>query len=127
MYVQKGGYELLLTRSFDEWKVRGFVNARRSGKLGNAVGPAAINRDLARLSNLWNRAARKGFVSGMNPVREVGRLAEPDGRVRFLTPEEEDRLLGELKGYLRIEQIARTLHHRVDEVAVLIKAVFEPR
>jgi integrase len=108
----------MMLADFDEWKVRGFVNARRSGKLGNAVGPAAINRDLARLSNLWNRAARKGFVSGMNPVREVGRLAEPDGRVRFLTPEEEDRLLGELKGYLR-DVVETALHTGIRRGALL--------
>jgi integrase len=79
----------------DQWKVRQYMKARRGGKLGSkgAVTAGAINRDLARLKNLWTFAKRRGLVVGDNPVSAAGRLDEPQHRVRYLTPEEEERLL----------------------------------
>ena len=91
----------MLLTELDEWKVRGFIKARREGKLGEAVGADAINRDLARLSNLWNFAARRKLVTWLNPVREAGRLREPKDRVRYLTPDEEQRLLAQCRPALR--------------------------
>ena len=88
-------------RNIDEWKVRGFVKARREGRIGRAVGAGTINRDLARLSNLWNSAKRRGLVTGDNPVAAVARLREPRHGVRYLTPDEEARLLAELSPALR--------------------------
>ena len=83
-----------------EFRVRQYLKARRDGKIERrgagrrkTVGSGALNRDLSRLSNLWNVAKRKGLVRGDNPCALVGRLAEPEGRVRFLTPDEERRLL----------------------------------
>jgi len=67
--------------------LRGRTNrhARRS--------PATVNRHLGALSHAFTIAVREwGWVED-NPVRKVGKLTEPTGRVRFLTDEERDRLL----------------------------------
>lgn len=48
--------------------------------------PATVNRYLQTLSSVfsWAAAAERGLVTG-NPVRDVERLKEPKGRVRFLS------------------------------------------
>jgi integrase len=91
----------VMLRDLTPWKVRGYVKARREGKIGRPVGPAAINRDLARLKHLWNAAKRRKLVSGDNPVSESGKLKEPGGRVRYLTWDEEERLLAACPEWLR--------------------------
>lgn len=85
-----------------QWQIQKYVRKRRQDGAGNA----AINRDLARLSNLWNSAAaKKNLVRGTNPVvqyrKEHGRLDEPKDRVRYLTPDEEARLLKALPPAVR--------------------------
>ena len=83
-----------------QWQVQKYVRVRRQ-----EAGNAAINRDLARLSNLWNSAARKKLVKGQNPVaefrKEHGRLDEPKNRLRSLTADEEARLIEALPPALR--------------------------
>ncbi len=70
---------------------------------GEGVEPATINRDLEILRNLCNRLVAWGKLA-RNPVRlvaagrevkpgEVSKLKEPEGRVRYLTAEEEQALL----------------------------------
>lgn len=56
----------------------------------------APNRELQVLRNLYNRCIAWKKYEGDNPVRQVKGLKESRGRVRFLEPEEEDRLLVEL-------------------------------
>ena len=98
----------------NEWNLRKYIKARRD----DGAGPAVINRDLARISHLWNRAAKQKLVSGLNPVREVGRLKEPRGRVRYLTHEEEASLLAELPRDVRpIAEVA--LHTGIRRGALL--------
>ena len=77
--------------AINEWQVRKYVKMRREN-----TGNTAINRDLARLSNLLNFAAKKNLVKGMNPVHQVGLLEEPRHRVRYLSTEEEAQLLSAL-------------------------------
>ncbi len=110
-----GGF---LLGEIDEWKVRRYIKARREGALGRKVGPATINRELARLSNVWNFAARKKLVSGLNPVKEAGRLREPRNRVRYLTEDEETQLLAQLREPIRaIVEVA--LHTGIRRGALL--------
>lgn len=91
-----------------EFRIRRYLKDRKDGKMKrggkggySGVSAGGLNRDLARLSNLWNAAKRRGLVSGENPCRLVGRLEEPEGRVRYLTPEEESRLLAALRPDVR--------------------------
>lgn len=59
------------------------------------------NRELAVLKNLFNRCREWGLYEGSNPVATVKLTKEPKQRVRFLEPEEEDRLLAKCKEPLR--------------------------
>jgi integrase len=51
------------------------------------------NRELAVLKSLFNRCREWKLFEGENPVESVMLLKEPRQRLRFLEPEEEDRLL----------------------------------
>jgi integrase len=51
------------------------------------------NRELACLKALFNRCREWKLFEGENPVTSVKMLKEPRQRLRFLEPEEEDRLL----------------------------------
>lgn len=59
------------------------------------------NRELAVLKSLFNRCREWKLFEGENPVESVKLLKEPRQRLRFLEPEEEDRLLGECAEPLR--------------------------
>jgi integrase len=52
-----------------------------------------VNRELAVLKSLFNRCREWKLFEGANPVPSVKMLKEPRQRLRFLEPEEEDRLL----------------------------------
>jgi site-specific recombinase XerD len=59
-----------------------------------------INRELAFLRNLFNCAIAWGRATE-NPVKKVRFARENNERIRFLTPEEEKRLLEHCKEALR--------------------------
>jgi integrase len=59
-----------------------------------------INRELALLKNLFTMAIKWGKASE-NPVKQVRLFREDNGRTRFLTEEEEARLLACCSPYLR--------------------------
>lgn len=50
---------------------------------------ATVNRHLACLRHLYNRAIRRGAFAGRNPVSAVGLFREDNTRTRWLTTEEE--------------------------------------
>jgi integrase len=56
----------------------------------------APNRELGALRQIFNRCLAQGAFEGPNPVVGVKRLKESEGRLRFLEPDEERRLLAEL-------------------------------
>jgi integrase len=56
------------------------------------LSPVTINRELAFLKNLFSMALTWGKASE-NPVKQVKMFREDNGRIRFLTEEEEGRLL----------------------------------
>ena len=64
------------------------------------VSPAMVNRSLAVLKRIFNLAIKWGLVE-KNPVRFVEFLKEPEGRLRFLSKEEQAALLGECLGDIR--------------------------
>lgn len=57
-----------------------------------SVKPATVNRDLACLKNMFNKAITWGYLDS-NPMKGVPLLPEPPGRLRYLAAEEYDRLL----------------------------------
>ena len=61
------------------------------------VKPATVNRALACLKNMFNKAITWGYAE-QNPMKGVKLLKEPPGRLRFLDGSETDRLLRELPG-----------------------------
>ena len=65
-----------------------YVAARRAA----GVSPASINRDRACLSKMFTVNIDAGLLEA-NPVRSFRPLREPDGRVRFLTKDEYQRIL----------------------------------
>ncbi|RKZ30366.1 hypothetical protein DRQ36_05840 [bacterium] len=56
------------------------------------VKPASINRELATLSNMFTKANQWQIVS-VNPMKEVGKLKGPPGRIRYLSYDEIERLV----------------------------------
>jgi integrase len=57
-----------------------------------SVQPATVNRELGFLKHLYNMAIRDEKIL-VNPVAKLHSLREPSGRVRYLSPEEEARLI----------------------------------
>jgi len=60
----------------------------------NGANPATINRDIATLRNMMNKAVEWGYLS-QNPLAGVKQLKESKEKMWVLTPEEEDELLAE--------------------------------
>lgn len=56
------------------------------------VQPATVNRDLACLRHMFNKAIQWGYLSS-SPMKGIKLLKEPPGRLRFLSKEEATRLL----------------------------------
>lgn len=59
------------------------------------ISPSTVNRELTTLSAILTRAAFLGKIKD-NPMRFVGKLAEPESRERFLTEDEKVKLLYEV-------------------------------
>lgn len=64
------------------------------------VKPATINREIACLSNMFNKAVEWGYLA-QSPVKGVKMFKEPPGRLRYLQPEEITALLNECSTHLR--------------------------
>ncbi|MFC1624131.1 tyrosine-type recombinase/integrase [Candidatus Omnitrophota bacterium] len=56
------------------------------------VAPSTVNRDLATIKTLFNKAVEWGKI-GESPAKDVKFLPEPQGRVRYLKREEIQKLL----------------------------------
>lgn len=57
------------------------------------IAPSTVVRELAYFSSIINHARREWGITTSNPVLSVRKPAQPMGRNRILTPEEEERLL----------------------------------
>lgn len=69
-------------------------------KRAATVSPASINRELSCLSNMFRRAIDWKLAEA-NPVLGVRRFKERNVRVRYLSTDEETKLLGECARHLR--------------------------
>jgi integrase len=67
---------------------------------GDGVSEVTINRELAFLKNVFTKAVEWG-KTGENPVKKVRFYREDNSRARFLTDEEEERLLAHCKPQLQ--------------------------
>jgi integrase len=70
---------------------------------GKQRSPASVNRELEVLSKVFSMAADNGIIES-NPVRKVNKLRLDNMRKRYLTVEEEQRLLNALstkRAYLK--------------------------
>jgi integrase len=85
------GYALDEVTPADLDRVRTELLASPSDKV-KAVAPATVNRHLAFLRRVFNIAIRDGKTE-RNPVVKLKALKEPSGRTRYLTDQEEERLL----------------------------------
>ncbi len=66
------------------------------------VSPATVNRHYAMLKSMFNRAIEWGMFFGMNPVKGIKAIPEKNQRCRWLTDEEQERLLSFCSGHTRI-------------------------
>ena len=69
---------------------------KRKTKLKRLMSPATVNRHLQVLSKVLSLAYDNNLIDG-NPMSRVKRLREPSPRDRWLSGEEEDRLMPELE------------------------------
>lgn len=60
---------------------------------GKPFSPATVNRYLAPVSHALRIAVKEWGWLDDSPLHGVQRPSEPDGRVRFLSDDERDRLL----------------------------------
>jgi len=92
-----GDYDL---RTLGPRDIRAYIEFRQS----NQVGPATINRELGLLSAALNWAKRDLEWRLPNPVQ--GRLLQPpEGRLRWLSRQEADRLLAAARKLRRAEYL----------------------
>ena len=86
--------------SFFKWKflaeIHPFLIEKYKKKRLEKVKPATINRELACLKNMFNKA-RKWNYAKENPVKDVEFFKEERLDVTILTPEKEIEFLAELK------------------------------
>ncbi len=75
------------------WKNR---ESKRVTRHGRPSAPATINRKLAFLKRLFN-LAQADELTTLQPVRKRIMEAENNKRRRFLTPEEEDRIIAQVR------------------------------
>jgi integrase len=61
-------------------------------KRASAVSPATVNREMSRLRHIFSTAVRWRYIRE-SPCKGIKEFKESSGRIRYLTPEELDRLL----------------------------------
>ena len=71
------------------------VHGYQTDRLGAGKMPATVNRELALLKTMFNRAIESGKAE-RNPVVKVKLLKENNARCRILEPEERERLRAEM-------------------------------
>jgi integrase len=103
-----------------------YRNARRAGisRRGTVRSAARVNRELAVLKNMLNKAVRRGFLKS-SPFAKFSKddpimFKEEGGRLRYLTEEECEALLAQCSPYLRpIVKMAVNTGMRKGEVLAL--------
>ncbi len=102
---QYNGYIRNLENFFEDYLVMevtpSLVNEYKVKRRKDGVGPASINRELAVLKNAFNKAIKEWGWLKDNPMARVAMEKEPQGRVRYLTDEEFEKLLKACPGWLK--------------------------
>ena len=73
--------------------------AKKEVPSGALMSPATVNRYLAVMSHALNIAVKEYRWLPDSPMRDVSKLPEPKGRVRFLSDDERKRLLDACRDY----------------------------
>jgi integrase len=107
-YMLKSFKEFFGRRKFNE--ITSFIVERYKNQLlktptkrGTPRNKKSVNRNLAALSRIFRLAIQKK-VAGENPVKDVTRFPEGQGRVRYLTDDERVRILAALEDQLEYVQ-----------------------
>jgi len=74
-----------------------------------AISPATVNREFAFLKHVYNIAVRDGKTES-NPVSKLRMLRESSGRVRYLSDDEEQRLMKVLPTDADRQRVTVLLH-----------------
>jgi integrase len=93
------------------------------------VRPSTVNKELNCLKALLNKAVAWGYLHG-NPLAGLKGLKEPPGRLRYLTPDEKDRLLAACATPLYLRPIVELAIHtgmRRSELVSLRWGDIDPR
>jgi len=69
------------------------INEYKTGRMGEGTSPASINRELALLRHAFSLAVREWEWVSENPVKKISMEREAPSRDRWLTLDEEERLL----------------------------------
>jgi integrase len=77
-----------------------FLVERYKAKRKTEVSPATFNRELAFMKTMFSKAVEWGRLES-NPLQNVKKLKENNGRMRILKPEEMKRLLDVANGHLK--------------------------
>jgi integrase len=83
----------------DRYRSDRLTTKRKGGKM-RTISPTTVNKEVALLKAMLNRAIAWGLLD-TNPILRVKKLPEPEGRVRYLAPEEIERLLAACPPHLR--------------------------
>ncbi|BFU94354.1 MAG: putative Integrase [Nitrospira sp.] len=85
------------------------IVAYKNKRYEDGMAPATINRELANLKKAFNLAMREWEWCHQNPVSRVSMEKENNKRDRWLTEEEEGRLLGSCRPWL-LDVVVFALH-----------------
>lgn len=86
------------------------AQARTRGKKRKSINPATVNRELAVLSKVFSLAVDAGQI-GVNPCGRVKNFRVSGGRVRYLTTDEEKKLLAQLQPHKWVRDVVVTALH----------------
>jgi integrase len=96
------------------------INEYKIKRRKDGVGPASINRELATLKNVFNKALKEWGWIRENPVTKIPMEKEPPGRVRYLDDEEFEELHSACSDWLKpIVMVARHTGMRKENILAL--------
>src|SRR5262249_47286524 len=82
---------------------------RIRGERLETIKPATVNREFSFLRRIFNVAIRDGKTE-RNPIVRIGMLREPSGRIRYLSDQEEARLMAALADNRDRQRLEVLLH-----------------